>query len=74
MPLDVNRLYLNHLTVMGAHRRDAGGCTHMLADGRGEGQFKALIDRIMPLSQVVKAHELVESRGILGKIILDPTQ
>ena len=28
----------------------------------------------MPLSQAVQAHELVESRGGLGKIILDPTQ
>ena len=33
----------------------------------------ALIDKIMPLSQAVQAHEWVESRGGLGKIILDPT-
>jgi hypothetical protein len=28
----------------------------------------------MPLSQAVQAHEWVESRGGLGKIILDPTK
>jgi len=38
------------------------------------GKFKALIDRVMPLSQAAQAHELVESRGGLGKVILDPTQ
>ena len=39
------------------------------------GKFKALIDRIMPLSQApLQAHELVEGRGGLGKVILDPTQ
>jgi NADPH:quinone reductase-like Zn-dependent oxidoreductase len=39
-----------------------------------EGKFKGLIDRIMPLSQAVQAHELIESREGLGKIILDPTR
>jgi len=28
----------------------------------------------MPLSQAVQAHELVESRAGIGKILLDPTQ
>jgi NADPH:quinone reductase-like Zn-dependent oxidoreductase len=73
VPLDVNRLYLNHLTVMGRTGETPEGartCLQMAAEGR----FKPLIDRIMPLSQAVQAHELVESRGILGKIILDPTR
>jgi len=28
----------------------------------------------MPLSQAVQAHELIESRAGIGKIILDPTK
>jgi len=39
-----------------------------------EGKFKVPIDRIMPLSQAVAAHELVESRAGIGKVILDPTK
>jgi NADPH:quinone reductase-like Zn-dependent oxidoreductase len=73
VPLDVNRLYLNHLTVMGRTGETPEGarmCLQMAAEGR----FKPLIDRIMPLSQAVQAHELVEARAGLGKIILDPTQ
>jgi NADPH:quinone reductase-like Zn-dependent oxidoreductase len=33
-----------------------------------------VVDRIMPLSQAVQAHELIESRSGIGKIILDPTK
>jgi NADPH:quinone reductase-like Zn-dependent oxidoreductase len=39
-----------------------------------EGRFKALIDCVLPLSQAPRAHELVESRSGIGKVILDPTQ
>ena len=73
VPLDVNRLYLNHITVMGrtGETPDAARLSLQMA---AEGKFKALIDRVMPLSQAVQAHELVERRGQIGKIILDPTQ
>jgi NADPH2:quinone reductase len=73
VPLDVNRLYLNHLTVMGRTGESAeaaGICLKMAAEGR----LKALIDRTLPLSHAVEAHELVESRSGIGKVILDPTQ
>jgi NADPH:quinone reductase-like Zn-dependent oxidoreductase len=73
VPLDVNRLYLNHITVMGrtGETPDAARLSLQMA---AEGKFKALIDRIMPLSQAPQAHELVEGRSHIGKIILDPTQ
>ncbi len=73
VPLDVNRLYQNHLSIIGATGEtpaDVDLSLKMAAEGR----FKALIDCIMPLSQAVRAHEWVESRGGIGKVILDPTQ
>jgi NADPH:quinone reductase len=73
VPLDVNRLYLNHITVMGRTGETAEGARLSLQMA-AEGKFKALIDRVMPLSQAVQAHELVEQRSLLGKIILDPTK
>ena len=39
-----------------------------------EGKFRGLIDRVLPLSEAVKAHELIEAREGLGKIVLDPTK
>jgi hypothetical protein len=29
---------------------------------------------VLPLSEAAKAHELVESRGGIGKVVLDPTR
>jgi len=73
VPLDVNKLYLNQITVMGVTGElpESARITLELA---AAGKFKALIDRILPLSQAPLAHELVEGRGGLGKVILDPTQ
>jgi NADPH:quinone reductase-like Zn-dependent oxidoreductase len=36
------------------------------------GAYKPVIDRILPLSRVREAHELLESRAVLGKIVLVP--
>lgn len=72
VPLDINRLYQNHLTIIGATGETPEDVTLALK-AAAEGKFKGLIDRIMPLSQAVQAHELIEGRGGLGKIILDPT-
>ena len=73
VPLDVNKLYLNQITVMGAtgERPDSAKLVLEMALA---GRFKALIDRVLPLSQAALAHELVESRGGIGKVVLDPTQ
>jgi NADPH:quinone reductase-like Zn-dependent oxidoreductase len=73
VPLDVNRLYQNHLTIIGATGETPDDVTLSL-NAAVEGRFKVVVDRIMPLSQAVQAHELIESRTGIGKIILDPTQ
>jgi NADPH:quinone reductase-like Zn-dependent oxidoreductase len=43
-------------------------------DMAAQGRFKALIDCVLPLSEAVRAHEIVEGRGGIGKVILDPTR
>jgi NADPH:quinone reductase-like Zn-dependent oxidoreductase len=73
VPLDVNRLYQNHLSIIGATGETPDDVTLALK-AAAEGKFKGLIDRVMPLSQAVQAHEWVESRDGLGKVILDPTK
>jgi len=37
------------------------------------GKVKAQIERVLPLSQAVEAHRLVETGESVGKIVLDPT-
>lgn len=71
VPLDVNRLYQNQLTIIGATGETPDDVALSLK-AAAEGKFKGLIDRIMPMSQVAQAHEWVETRGGIGKVILDP--
>jgi NADPH:quinone reductase-like Zn-dependent oxidoreductase len=73
VPVDVNRLYQNHLRIIGATGETPADVTTSLK-AAADGKFKALIDRVMPLSQAVAAHEWVEGRGGIGKVILDPTR
>jgi NADPH:quinone reductase-like Zn-dependent oxidoreductase len=73
VPVDVNRLYQNHLRIIGATGETPEDVTMSLR-AAAEGKFKALIDRVMPLSQAVAAHEWVERRSGIGKVILDPTR
>jgi NADPH:quinone reductase-like Zn-dependent oxidoreductase len=73
VPVDVNRLYQNHLRIIGATGETPADVATSLK-AAAEGKFKALIDCIMPLSQAVAAHEWVEERGGIGKVILDPTR
>jgi NADPH:quinone reductase-like Zn-dependent oxidoreductase len=73
VPLDVNRLYHNHITIIGATGEGSTDVALSL-QAAAEGRFKVLIDRILPLSEAVQAHEIVDARAGIGKVILDPTQ
>jgi NADPH:quinone reductase-like Zn-dependent oxidoreductase len=35
-----------------------------------EGKLKAIVDRVLPLDQVVEAHRALEGRGVFGKVVL----
>jgi NADPH2:quinone reductase len=43
-----------------------------LLDRIARGAYKPVVDRILPLSRIVEAHELLEARQVLGKIVLTP--
>ncbi len=73
VPLDVNRLYLDQLTVMGARGEMPADVTQSL-EAAAQGKFKVLIDRILPLAEAVRAHEIVAARSGIGKVVLDPTR
>jgi NADPH:quinone reductase len=74
VPLDVKRLYQRRLHVMsglGAERLE--DLERALQLGAA-GEFRVLIDQILPLRQAAVAHRLVAQNDSVGKIILDPTQ
>ena len=70
IPLDLTRLYQKALTITGTtqvHPDDVRLSLEIAA----RGHFRAVIDRIMPLSQAAAAHQVVEARESVGKIVLD---
>lgn len=70
--LDVNRLYLRQISILGGTGSTRDDYISSLKDAAA-GKLKAPIDDIMPLSKAVEAHEIVDARDTLGKIVLDPT-
>jgi NADPH:quinone reductase-like Zn-dependent oxidoreductase len=71
--LDVKRLYQRRLCVMsglGAERLE--DLERALELGVA-GEFRVLIDQVMPLREAAAAHRLVAQNESVGKIVLDPT-
>lgn len=69
--LDVRRLYRNRLRVIGGAGSDQESKT-MAMEAAAAGLLHPLIGELLPLSQARRAHELVESGEVIGKVILEP--
>jgi NADPH:quinone reductase-like Zn-dependent oxidoreductase len=39
----------------------------------GGGELQPVVDTVLPMSRVREGHEKLENRGVLGKIVLEPT-
>jgi NADPH:quinone reductase len=73
VPLDINHLYHNQIAIIGA-TGETPGDVQMSLEAAASGRFAAVIDRILPLSQAVLAHEIVAARSGIGKVVLDATR
>src|SRR5262249_2403011 len=73
VPPDINRLYHNQITVIGA-TGETPGDVRMSLEAAAAGRFSVIIDRVLPLSEAVLAHEIVGARSTTGKVVLDATQ
>ena len=69
--LDVKRLYLRRISILGAAGTNPPDVDKALEAARA-GKIKAIPHRMMALSQVREAHHIVESNQIIGKIVLEP--
>ena len=70
--IDFNHLYRRKITVMGRTGSDSSDQAQSFA-AAAQGKIKPQVWRVMPLSQAVDAHTLMESGEARGKIVLDPT-
>lgn len=79
-PLDLHRLVARNQRVtgcfLGAHFVQRPARTAELLAELGEfvrrGAVTPAICEVLPLEQAAHAHELMESRGVVGKLLLDP--
>ncbi len=73
VPLDVTRLYLLNLTIVGSFGRIDPADVRASLEAAAHGRYKVIIDRVLPLSRAAEAHRIVADRTALGKVILTPT-
>jgi NADPH:quinone reductase-like Zn-dependent oxidoreductase len=73
VPLDINHLYHNQITIIGA-TGETPDDVKMSLEAAASGRFAAVIDRVLPLSQAALAHEIVAARSGIGKVVLDATR
>lgn len=67
--MDVTYMFVKQLRILGSRlgtMRDALHATRELSAGR----LHPLVDRVLPLEQIVEAHELLEEGVAHGKVIL----
>jgi NADPH:quinone reductase-like Zn-dependent oxidoreductase len=66
---DLRQVFYRHLTLLGSFM---GSKAELLEAMKfvNQGKIRAIVDRVLPLSEARQAHELMENRGQFGKIIL----
>jgi NADPH:quinone reductase-like Zn-dependent oxidoreductase len=68
---DLRQVFYRHLTLLGSFMGSKGELLEAMKFVRA-GKIRAVVDRVLPLSEARQAHELVENRGQFGKVILKP--
>jgi NADPH:quinone reductase-like Zn-dependent oxidoreductase len=69
--IDLRYLFSKHLSVLGSYM---GSRAELLAVVKliGQRRFHAVIDRVLPLEECARAHQLLENKQQFGKIVLKP--
>lgn len=69
--IQLPHLFIKNQSVLGSTMGPRSAFPNIL--GRiARGDYQPVVDRVMPLSKVREAHELLESRAVHGKIVLTP--
>jgi NADPH:quinone reductase-like Zn-dependent oxidoreductase len=66
---DLRQVFYRHLTLLGSFMGSKAELLEAMKFVR-QGKIRAIVDRVLPLSEARQAHELMENRGQFGKIVL----
>ncbi len=72
VPLDVSRLYLRRITIIGTPGCDFSDIEWSMEAARDGSIRPPEIGRVMKLADAAEAHQLIAAREPVGKILLDP--
>lgn len=68
---DIRYIWVRELNILGSDGWSTEDIRALL-DGVADGSIDPVISHVLPLAQAREAEELIESRGIFGKVILEP--
>lgn len=68
---DLRQVFYRHLTLLGSFMGSKAELLEAMKFVR-EGKIHGVVDRVLPLSEARRAHELIEDRAQFGKIVLQP--
>jgi NADPH:quinone reductase-like Zn-dependent oxidoreductase len=68
---DLRQVFYRHLNILGSFM---GSKAELLEAMKfvEQGKIRAVVDRVLPLSEARQAHELLENRAQFGKVVLKP--
>jgi len=69
--VDLRHLFYRRLSLLGSTMGSKGDLVQVVRLME-QGKLKAVIDRVLPLSEARRAHELLASRAQFGKVVLLP--
>lgn len=64
-------LFIKNLTILGSTMGPRAALPRIF-DLVARGEVRPVVDRVMPMSEVRAAHQLLEDGAVLGKLVLDP--
>lgn len=68
---DLRQVFYRHLTLLGSFMGSKAELLDALKFVQA-GKIRAVVDRVLPLSEARQAHELIEDRAQFGKVVLKP--
>jgi len=66
---DLRQIFYRHLTIFGSFMGSKGELVEAIKFVE-QGKIRAVVDRVLPLADARRAHELLEDRAQFGKIVL----
>jgi NADPH:quinone reductase-like Zn-dependent oxidoreductase len=69
--LNLRHLFWRQLSVLGSTLASKSRLFHIV-EQVAAGRLRPVVDRVLPLGEAALAHQLLESRAVIGKLVLTP--